>query len=166
MAQGFIDAGVFVTLVKRLSGEIVSSTDDYALLMISAAEEIVRDEAAQPGWVGGPSVGLGETLAPQRARIIATMLAARSFSDKGNLARRAAGPIAESFRDGGPGALELTDAELDWLRSQRPGGGRRTGIVHVGAGIAGPFYDDLTPDGYSIAAGDLDFAHGMHIEDV
>ena len=37
---------------------------------------------------------------------------------------------------------------------------------HVGAGIAGPFYDDLTPDGYSIAAGDLDFAHGMRIEDV
>lgn len=135
--------------------------DEYTRIITDAASDLVRTTAGQPNWqltVSGPD----DVLAPTRARFIALWLAKRAWEDKGNLVRRTAGPISQTFSEEGIRGLELTESEIDWLEGQQPGGSSGTFILkHYGTTASRRPFGDETPDGYSFAAGDLDFAHGM-----
>jgi hypothetical protein len=146
-------------LLKVPEGTLVD--DDYTEFMMQAASDLVRETAEQPNWVL-EVVDSGDVLAPTRARIIATYVAKRAWQDKGNLVRRTAGPISQTFADGGVTGLSLTPEEREWLNGRRPGGSGGLLIMrHYGTGVSRLPFGDETPDGYSFAAGDLNFAHGM-----
>lgn len=134
--------------------------DKYTDLMMRAASNLVRETANQPHWelvVAGPD----DVLAPTRAGFIALYLAKRAWQDTGNLQRRTAGPISQTFSEDEVRGLELTDAEREELEGRRPGGSSGSWVMkHYSTGVSRrPFAE--TPDGYSFSAGDLDFAHGM-----
>lgn len=151
-----VDIEELTALLRMPEGSLVdgSDIDPYTLLMMEGASEVVRDVAEQPDWTL-------ETI-PARGRIIALWLARRAWEDEGNLARRTSGPISQSFREDGVYGLNLEPAELEWLQGHRPDGDSGLFIMRNLGGTRGrrPFGDE-TPDGYSFAAGDLDFAHGM-----
>jgi hypothetical protein len=139
-------------LLKVPEGTLAN--DDYTDLMMRAASDLVRETAKQPDWTL-------ET-APTRAVFIATWVAKRAWEDRGNLVRRTAGPISQTFSEDGIRGLALTQEERDWLLGMRPGGSGGLLILrHYGTGVSRLPFGDETPDGYSFEAGDLNFAHGM-----
>lgn len=157
-----VDIAELTTLLKRPANSL--DNDPYTDLMIEAASAVVRD-AGNPNWVLADP-GPDEVVIPSRGRFIALYLAQRAWTDTRNLARRTSGPISESFHTDGVTGLVLTDAEQAWLDGKKPGGGNDgTWIMRIG-GSRGrhPFpVGDETPDGYSFAAGDWNFAHGMNM---
>jgi hypothetical protein len=158
-----VDVEALETLLRRDDPELeLDEYADYTALIIEGASAIVRDEG-DPNWVLS-NPGDGETVIPARGRFIALALAKRAWEDQGNLQRRTTGPLSETFFEDGVRGLELTEAELDWLEGHQPDG-KSTGtwILRMrGTGSRRPFgRGDETPDGYSFAAGDWDFAHGM-----
>lgn len=114
----------------------------YTEFMIAQAEDLVRSEG-RGEWVGTVTAA-GQIPAPPRARIIATNLAAKAWADKGNLARRTAGPVSESFH---PGGLDLSEADTEWLHEQSPGGGSGLWVLRVGAGTRRRSGDIFAPGG-------------------
>lgn len=172
MGADFINFDAVAALVKRWYGETIVENDEYVTLALDGAQDVVRETSGYHGrdlaplWVGGPDPGPAEVVAPQRARIIAATVAARAFKKMSpGLARRAAGPISESYHPGSAGMFDLEASELSWLQAQRPSGAGIS-VKRMGAGMRPAPAGDLTPDGYSISRGDLDFAHGMTIRDV
>lgn len=155
-----VDVADLERLLKRPEGSLVG--DEYTDLIMQAASAVVRDTAEQPNWVLEVVADPPDVLVPARGRFIALYLAKRAWLDQGNLARRTAGPISLSFREDGVYGLNLEPSELEWLQGHRPGGGGGIFIMRNRGKTASrrPFGDE-TPDGYSFAAGDLDFAHGM-----
>lgn len=146
-------------LLKLPDGTLMD--DEYTRIIMDAASDLVRETAEQPNWVLTAS-GSGDALAPTRARFIALWLAKRAWEDKGNLSRRTAGPISQTFSEDGVRGLELTEDERGWLEGHQPDGGSGTFVLrHYGTTASRRPFGDETPDGYSFAAGDLDFAHGM-----
>jgi hypothetical protein len=149
-----VDIAQLTTLLKQEEGSL--DDDPYTALMIEAASAVVRDEG-NPDWTL-------ETI-PSRGRFIALYLARRAWEDPGNLSRRTAGPLSESFFENGVKGLDLTEAEREWLDGKKPGGGSDgTWIMKVRSGSRRPFeYGVETLDGFSFAAGDWNFAHGMDV---
>lgn len=156
-----VDIAELTTLLKKEPNSL--DDDDYTDLMIDGASAIVRDEG-DPNWVLTGS-GPDDVVIPARGRFIALYLAARAWNDPGNLSRRTAGPLSESFFEDGVRGLNLTEAEQAWLDGKKPGGGGdSTWVMRIGSGSRRPFeIGDETPDGYSFAAGDWNFAHGMDV---
>ena len=154
-----VDIAELTTLLKKSAGSL--DTDEYTALMIEGASAIVRDEG-NSNWVL-TATGPDDVVIPARGRFIALYLAERAWSDTRNLARRTSGPISESFHEDGVTGLVLTEAELDWLEGHSPGGNSDgTWIMRINPGSRLPLpVGDETPDGYSFAGGDWDFAHGM-----
>jgi hypothetical protein len=151
------------TLLKRPPGSLAS--DPYTELIAETASEKVRSVAEQPNWVDPDATPTGEQVkAPSRARLVALWLARQAWQDPGNLQRRTAGPISETFFESGVRGLGLGDDEKEWLESQRPSGGSNGMWVmrHMGT-TAGYTSRAETPDGYSFSGGDLNFAHGMDV---
>lgn len=150
--------------LKAPAGSLTS--DAYTVQIARMASEKVRSIAEQPNWVDpgkDPLVGV-EVHAPWRASDIAVMLAKQAWQDRGNLQRRTAGPISQTFdTTAAVRGLDLAPEDRDWLRSQKPAGNNNGLWVlkHYGTTTARPRHGDLTPDGYSFAAGDMDFSHGM-----
>lgn len=135
----------------------------YADVMTQGASEVVRNAAFRPTW-GAEPLAVGETLAPPRARIIALHLAAQAFQDRGNLRRRTAGPISETFAEDGAHGFDLGPGDMAWLEGQRPvaqTGDQWVLRHHQASGRRRPHYGDETPDGYSFLAGDMNFSHGL-----
>ena len=126
----FIDRKALAALVKRDEADFADGT--YGGWIVESVETIIRDEAAQEGWVGvlGDDPAPGLTLAPPRARVIGLWAAKRAFEDQGNIERRTSGPISTTYREG-PAATELTAPELDWLHGRRPGGSRGLRVQRV-----------------------------------
>lgn len=155
-----VDVAELEILLKREPGSLAG--DPYTKLMMEGATAVVRDTAGQPNWVLEVVSDPPDVLAPVRARFIALYLAKRAYQDEGNLVRRTSGPISSTFREDGVYGLDLSDADREWLQGHRPGGGGGLYLMRFRGTSRGrlPFGDE-TPDGYSFAAGDLDFAHGM-----
>ena len=126
-------------LLRKPEGSL--KDDAYTALIIDAASGIVRDAASRQEWAW-PEAAEGETLAPTRARTTALWLAKRAWEHKGNLQRRTAGPISDTYFENGPAALELTDVEREYLEGQRPGG-RRSGLWVQGVGGGGRAVEDI-----------------------
>lgn len=155
-----VDVAELEQLLKQPAGSLVG--DSYTELIMEGASAVVRDTAEQPNWVLEVVNDPPDVLVPARARFIALYLAKRAWEDEGNLSRRTSGPISFSFREDGVYGLNLEPAELEWLQGHRPDGGGGIFIMrHYGTGASRRPFGDETPDGYSFAAGDLDFAHGM-----
>lgn len=154
MADNLVDIDRLTALLKRPAGSLTD--DDYTAIITDAASTIVTSTAKQD-WTAAT--------APERAKIIALWLARQAWMDKGNLARRTSGPTSESFFDSPVRGLDLREQDRAWLEGQRPGGGGGLWVTkHFGGPSAGrrrPRYGDEGHDGYSFAAGDWDFAHGM-----
>jgi hypothetical protein len=115
MAKSLVDMTALALLVKRPAGSL--DEDAYSLFWVAAADDIVKTTAGHPEWVGAEP-GPGEVVAPLRARNIATLLAKRAWLDQDNLQRRTSGPISDTFFESDLSALELTDAERNWLEAQ------------------------------------------------
>lgn len=160
MAESLVELEELTALLKRPEGSLVG--DDYTELVMRRASNVVRSTAEQPAWVGSDPVAPQE-LAPWRAREIALTLAKQAWEDRGNLQRRTAGPVSHTFFEGGLRGLELSKDDKEWLLRQRPGGGNNGMWIlgHYGTNVAPARAADETPDGYSFARGDLNFAHGM-----
>lgn len=158
-----VDVDDLETLLKQTRPDLDDLSDDaYTALMIEGASGVVRD-AGDPNWVLGNVTG-AEVAIPTRGKFIALYLAKRAWEDTGNLQRRTAGPLSETFFTEGVRGLELTPDEQAWLDGKSPNGGSAgTWMLRIqGTGSRHPFgRADETPDGYSFAAGDLNFAHGM-----
>jgi hypothetical protein len=163
MASDLVNREQLAELIKRERPDVGDLTDDpYTDIITESASQIVRDTAGRPHWGVDPLEG-EEVAAPPRARIIALWLAKRAWLDTGNLQRRTAGPISDTFFENGIRGLNLEAAELDWLESQRPGGNSGLWMLrhHRASGHRRPHYGDETPDGYSFLAGDMNFSHGL-----
>jgi hypothetical protein len=155
-----VDVAELEVLLKQEAGTL--SNDEYTTLIMEGASAVVRDTAGQPNWVLEVVSAPPDVLAPARARFIALYLAKRAWEDEGNLSRRTTGPISFTFREDGVYGLNLEPAEREWLVGHRPDGGGGIFIMrHRGTTASRLPFGDETPDGYSFAAGDLDFAHGM-----
>lgn len=155
-----VDVTELERLLKRPEGSLAN--DEYTQLIMEAASAVVRDTAQQPNWELTVSSDPPDVLIPARGRFIALYLAKRAWLDQGNLSRRTSGPISQSFREDGVYGLNLEPAELEWLNGHRPDGDSGIFIMrHYGTTASRRPFGDETPDGYSFAAGDLDFAHGM-----
>lgn len=112
----------------------IADDDPWALIVIEAASDLVRETAQQPTWT--------RESAPPRARQIASHLAARSYSNPDSIEfEGATGPIggdrrAEEFAK----SLHLTEAERLELEGMWPagstGGGGGLWVQPVGGGIA------------------------------
>lgn len=128
----FVDRAALEAILKHRHRAADGVMDlPYTEFMIEQAEALVRSESSHEDWVGEVTAS-GQTAAPPRARIIATQLAAKGWSDKGNLARRTSGPVSESFH---PGGFDFSEADLDWLHKQAPGGGSGLSFLRIGAGV-------------------------------
>lgn len=128
-------------LLRRPEGSLAN--DEYTRIIIDAATGIVRDAAGRQDWAWPDvDIALGERLAPSRARTITLWLAKRAWEDRGNLQRRTAGPISETYFENGPAGLELTPSELEYLQGQALGG-RRSGLWVQGVGAGGRASDDI-----------------------
>lgn len=163
MATDLVNRAQLTELIKRERPDVGDLTDDpYTDIITESASQIVRDTAGRSSW-GVDPLGEGETAAPPRARITALWLAKRAWLDTGNLQRRTAGPISDTFFESGVRGLDLTDAEREWLEGQRPGGNSGLWMLrhHRASGRRRPHYGDETPDGYSFLAGDMNFSHGL-----
>jgi len=148
-------------LLKRPASSL--DGDEYTELIAESASEKVRSVAEQPTWIDPDLIPAGEQIAaPARARLIALWLARQAWSDPGNLQRRTAGPISQTFFEGGVRGLNLEPEEKEWLLSQRTSGNNKGMWVmrHLGTTSAYAHRAE-TPDGYSFSNGDLNFAHGM-----
>lgn len=150
-------------LLKKTPGSLAN--DEYALLIITAASEVVRNAAEHPEWVRvNPIPDSGQVIAPLRAQHIALWLASRAHEDKGNLQRRTAGPISHTYFENGIGGLDLKPSELKDLQGLRVG---KTGLwtQPVGAGrhsggvyIPGTLPNELP---FHIDDGSMGFAYGV-----
>ena len=107
MASDLVDRAQLTELIKREKPDVGDLTDDpYTDVITESASQIVRDTARRPSW-GVDPLGEGEVSAPPRARIIALWLAKRAWLNTGNLQRRTAGPISDTFFDTGIRGLGL-----------------------------------------------------------
>lgn len=143
-------------------------SDRRAALIVAKAENLVREVAEQPGWVGQDPEE-GETLATETARFIALDVAKRAIESAGNLVRRGAGPISMTYRTDVITEVELTAAERARLERQRPSGAS-SGIwvlkVQTGSrrrhdgsrDMAGNIY---APGGELLAGPDMYWAYGV-----
>jgi len=116
--EDFVNLEQLALLVNK--GETSLEGDAYTELIVTAAENKVRDEANQDGWVGA-NPGAGQTLAPPRARFIAMWLAARAWGNplnQNSLQRETAGPISDTYFEPKVSGLDLTEDELAWLHRQ------------------------------------------------
>lgn len=160
MAESLVELEELTALLKRPEGSLVG--DEYTELIMRRASNKVRSTAEQPDWVGSDPTG-DQVLAPWRAREIALTVAVQAWQDRGNLQRRTAGPVSQTFFDSDVRGLELTRDDKEWLQAQRPGGGNNGLWIlgHYGTNVSPTPARDLTPDGYSFARGDMNFSHGM-----
>ena len=163
MASDLVNREQLAVLIKRERPGVGDLKGDaYTDIITASASEVVRDAAGRPHWGVDPLEG-AEVAAPARARIIALWLAKRAWLDVGNLQRRTAGPISDTFFEGGVRGLGLEEDERAWLEGQRPGGGSGLWTLrhHRASSRRRPHYGDETPDGYSFLAGDMNFSHGL-----
>lgn len=159
MPESLVELNDLEALLKVPENSLLD--DPYTELIIRSANAKVRSVAHQPGWVGSEPLE-DQTVAPERAQIIALWLAKQAWEDQGNLQRRTAGPISETFFEGGIRGLALSEADSDYLTELSPGGNTNGLWImkHQGTGVGGRRRVE-TPDGYSFSDGDLNFAHGM-----
>lgn len=164
MATNLVDMAALWTLLKKNHPNLPNvATDPYSELIAEAASEAVRSAAGRPLWGADPLEG-EEVEAPARARFIALWVASRAWDDRARtLQRRTSGPISETYFEQTVQGLALTVEEQAWLESQRPVDGGPAWVLrhYRAAGRRRGRYGDETPDGYSFAAGDWNFAHGM-----
>lgn len=147
-----------VDLAKLLKITIAPD-DSYANMIVEQASNAVRDAARHPEWVlSAPQTG--EALAPQTARDIALWVARRAYTHPGNLSRRTAGPISESYFENGVEALELTESELkrlNFLVGSSTGG---LWVQPISSGYVGRYPltvpSDMDPPGDSFIIADSD----------
>lgn len=132
--ESFIKADdLQMILIRRYGAPEDVLEDAFTQWIATAAENHVRAVAEQPGWVG-EDPGPGQSLAPARARDIATLLAVRAWdpsAGNGTLQRRTSGPVSQTFDTSQVvRGLNLEISEDTYLRSQR--GGSQTGIWVLG----------------------------------
>lgn len=83
--------------------ETISGTDEFAITVVNAASLVVVEAAGHPEWTLGT--------APPRARLIAQLLAKRTYLNPDAVVRSSVGPLGESIVEDFARTLELTPAE-------------------------------------------------------
>lgn len=164
--KSFINLNDLEALLQIPEGSL--DEDRRALLYVAKAENLVRETANQPGWVGEDPEE-GQTLATETARFIALDVAKRAIESAGNIVRRGAGPISTTYRTDGPIDVELTDAERARLELQRPGGasngvwvlGVQTGSRRRRDGSRDAAGNIYAPGGELLAGPDMWWAYGV-----
>lgn len=139
----------------------MDDADPYALLIIEAASQAVRDYARQLGWVtreSGDTLGTGQVDAPETAQQITLWLAIRAYTNPTNLQRRTAGPISDTYFENGVYGLELTEDEKSRLGDLRTDGGGGLWVQPLSSGeetgpILIPSSREIPGDPFYIADG-------------
>lgn len=164
--KSFINLNDLEALLQVPNGTL--DEDRRALIYVAKAENLVREVAEQPGWVGQDPEE-GETLATETARFIALDVAKRAIESAGNVVRRGAGPISITYRSDGPSDVELTAAEQARLERQRPDGaptgfwvlGVQTGSRRRRDGSRDAAGNIYAPGGELLAGPDMYWAYGV-----
>lgn len=164
--KSFINLNDLEALLGLTQGAL--DHDRRAALIVAKAENLVREVAEQPGWVGEDPEE-GQTLATETARFIALDVAKRAIESAGNVVRRGAGPISITYRTDGITEVELTDAERARLERQRPGGASngfwvlkvQTGARRRRDGSRDAAGNIYAPGGELLAGPDMYWAYGV-----
>lgn len=99
----------------------ITSDDEFALAVVDGASLLVAETAGHPEWTIGT--------VPPRAKLIAILLAKRTYLNPDAISASNVGPIGERVVEDFARTMELTEAEIEALQAlQGDGTGPDSGL--------------------------------------
>lgn len=110
-------------LAVVIEGDVPSEREDFALMVLEAASDVVREAALRLEWT--------RATVPAAAKRVALWLARRTFLNPDAIVRSNVGPLGESTVEDFARTLELTPAERATLAVFAPEGSGGGGSLFV-----------------------------------
>lgn len=107
---------VNVTELAIWTRQEIDPDDEFALMVLELASELVIDYCKQPTWEDTPAD------APRTARRICLIVAGRTFTNPDQEISSSIGPISSRVRDEVAAGMTLTEAEQDELDALKGSG--------------------------------------------